>query len=304
MQGNGAGAAVEVLFQANATLAEGPIWDGRTRCLYWVDIRRARVSRFDLSAGRQTGVWIAPSRVGCVALTTDPGTLLVAAGATISTLDLATGGTETVAELPIDTARFRANDGRVDRLGRLWIGTMIDDIHAPDQFRDGQLFRVDPDSTVVPSGFEFELPNGLAWSGDGSLMYLNDTTAQTTYVFDYDLASGAVSNRRVLYDHGAGEGFPDGLSIDADGNLWSAQWDGWNIRKISPEARLLAEIPMPVRRPSSASFFGDALDRIVVTSATVDFQMKDFIDSPDAGSLFTMPANATGVPENLFQLQN
>lgn len=293
---------VDLLFQANATLGEGPVWDGRAGCLYWVDIRCSRVSRYDLAQQRQTGVWIMPHRTGCVALTSDPHKLLVAAGVDIFVLDLQSGATSEIAALPIDGTRFRANDGRVDANGRLWVGTMIDDVHAPECFSGGKLFRVDPDGTVDCPDYEFELPNGIDWSRDNTLMYFNDTTTLSTFCFDFDQANGSLSNRRVFYDHSGGAGFPDGLSVDSKGCIWSAQWDGWNIRKISPEGELLQEFPMPVRRPSSATFFGPQLDRIAITSATVDFTTQDFLLSPNAGSLFSMAAESSGVVENQFPL--
>jgi len=293
----------DVLFQANAILAEGPIWDERLSCLYWVDIRRCRISRFALATGRQTGVWITPSRVGCIGLTQDAGQLIVGAGAEIAMLDLVTGEWSSLTSLPIATPRHRINDGRVDARGRFWVGTMIDDIHQPDRFIGGALFRVDPDGTVTQALADCELPNGIGWSPDGKTMYFNDTTTAATWSFDFDVATGTLENRRKLYDHSGGAGFPDGLSVDATGAVWTAQWDGWNIRRISPEGMLIAEYPMPVRRPTSTSFFGSALDRIVVTSATVDFASEDFRESPDAGSLFVLPApGVAGLSEHYFAL--
>lgn len=290
-----------VLFQANATLAEGPIWDGRTGCLYWVDIRRSRVSRFDPALGRQTGVWITPARTGCVGLTRDLGRLIVAAGADVALLTLETGAWNVIATLPIDAPRYRANDGRIDSSGRLWVGTMIDDIHQPTSFDGGELFHVDADGQVMRALSGCELPNGIGWSPDDSRLYFNDTTTGKTWQFAYDAATGGLSDRSVLFDHSGGAGYPDGLAVDVIGCVWSAQWDGWNIRRIAPDGRLLAEYSMPVRRPSSASFYGAALDQIVITSATVDFTSVDYCESPDAGSLFMMPSPAVaGRQENIF----
>lgn len=290
-----------VLFQANATLGEGPVWDDREGALYWVDIRRQRISRLDPRLRQQTGIWVMPDRVGCIGLTDDVGTLVVGAGANIVLLHLGTGKTDRIATLPIDTERYRINDGRVDTAGRLWVGTMIDDIHAPDVFSGGRLFRVSNDGEVWQASGEFELPNGIVWTGDDASLLINDTTACVTYRYRFDSVTGEASDRTVFFDHSGRDGYPDGLSIDTDGCLWSAQWDGWNIRRISPNAELLAEYRMPVRRPSSATFFGRSLDRIAITSATVDFSTEDFLQSPDAGSIFEMDGHgASGRPENRF----
>jgi len=295
-------AKIELLFQANATLGEGPVWDARSGDLYWVDIRRRRIARYNYTKKCQTGVWITQKRPGCIALTTDPQKLLVAAREDVFVLDLQSGATSQIVRLPIDTARFRANDGRLDAKGRFWIGTMIDDVHAPESFSGGELFCVDTDGNIDRADYEFELPNGIGWNKDNTLMYMNDTTTLLTYCFDFDLAAGRLSNRRVFYDHSGGAGFPDGLSVDSDGCIWSAQWDGWNIRKISPDAELLEEFQMPVRRPSSAAFFGPKMNYIAITSATVDFTTEDFLSSPNGGSLFSMGTDAKGCEEYQFPL--
>jgi len=290
-----------VLFQANAALGEGPIWDDRAGVLYWVDIRKHRISRLDPRSRRQTGVWIMPKRVGCVGLTEAADTLVVGAGAAVFLLHLGNGKTDHIATLPIETPRHRINDGRVDKAGRLWVGTMIDDIHAPEAFHGGKLFRVSPCGEVWQAPGEFELPNGMVWTDDDTSLLINDTTARITYRYFFDSGSGHASDRDVFFDHSGRDGYPDGLSIDTEGCLWSAQWDGWNIRRISPDAELLTEYRMPVRRPSSATFFGESLDRIAITSATVDFSTDDFLQSPDAGAIFEMEASgATGRPENRF----
>lgn len=290
------------MFQANATLGEGPIWDPRSQNIYWIDIRRSRISRYNIKAGRQTGVWITAHRPGCIGLTLDENRLVVAAGNRVEILDLTTGRTEEIARLPIEASRFRANDGRVDRMGRFWVGTMIDDVHAPETFCDGALFRVDPDGSVFKVEDTLELPNGIGWNEDDTILYFNDTTTLKTFCFDFNSAAGTLSNRRVFYDHSGGEGYPDGLSVDTEGCVWSAQWDGWNIRKISPDGDLLEQFAMPVRRPSSAAFFGENLDQLVITSATVDFVTNDYLKSPDAGSLFSMRTDTTGTQENFFAL--
>lgn len=289
-----------VLHQANASLAEGPLWDARLGAVYWVDIRRCRIHRFRPDLGRQDHVWVLREPVGCIGLTPDPGVLVVVAGAEVFLLDLATGRETPVARLPIEVPRMRANDGRVDASGAFWIGTMIDDIHAPAAFSGGRLFRVAPDGRVSDSGFEFELPNGMGWSPDRRRFYINDSTALKTYVFDADPASGALSGRRVLFDHAGGDGLPDGLTVDRDGHVWSGQWNGWTIRRIDPAGQLRESFRVPVQRPSSVAFFGEGLDRMVFTSAANGMTMEDLLAAPEAGSLFELQVSARGTPEHLF----
>ena len=295
---------VKLLFQSNNLLGEGPLWDSRCGDLYWIDIRRCRISRFNLGQNCQTGVWITPTRPGCIALTSDESKLLVAAREEIFILNLNNGKLSKIASLQIDRKLFRANDGRVDSAGCLWVGTMIDDIYAPEHFKGGQVFRIDPEGNTSSTNYEFELPNGIAWNSESTLMYINDTTSLFTYCFDFDLENGQLSNKRIFFDHSKGSGYPDGLFVDAENCVWSAQWDGWNIRKLSPDGKLIKEFQMPVRRPSSATFFGPNMNQIAITSATVDFSTEDFLKSPNAGSLFSMQTKSTGVVENQFPLKN
>lgn len=292
--------AVSILHQANASLAEGPIWDARLGALYWVDIRRCRIHRFNTTRGRQDGVWVTRHSTGCVGLTADPDVLVVAAGAEVFLLNLITGSETHVAVLPVEAPLMRANDGRVDASGNLWIGTMIDDIHAPDAFTDGRLFRVTPSGEVSDSGIRLELPNGMGWSPDGATFYINNSTALKTYAFDVSPGSGQLSGQRVLFDHPAGEGLPDGLVVDGDGNVWSGQWNGWTIKMIAPGGQLLETWRVPVQRPSSLTFFGEDLDQLAFTSAANGMGIDELLAAPEAGSLFELEVAATGRHEHYF----
>lgn len=289
-----------VLHQANASLAEGPIWDGRLGAIYWVDIRRCRIHRFRVAEGRQDAVWVLRDSVGCIGLTADPDVLVVAAGLDVFLLNLTTGRETPVASLPLDSSLMRANDGRVDSAGNFWVGTMIDDIHAPSAFAGGRLFCVTPTGTVHDSGIEFELPNGMGWAPDGATFYINDSTALRTYAFDFDAQSRALSRQRIHFAHPADEGLPDGLTIGSDGHVWSGQWNGWNIKRIDAAGQLQHTYAVPVQRPSSVAFFGDRLDRMTYTSAANGFGMQDLLQAPEAGSLFELEVTGTGLAENYF----
>ncbi|MCC0022839.1 MAG: SMP-30/gluconolactonase/LRE family protein [Hyphomicrobiaceae bacterium] len=292
---------VECIQQANAILGEGPLWDWRTGDLFWIDIRRQQIFRHNLKTGRQTGQWATSERIGCVALTSQPDTLLVAAGLTVSQMDLATGDFTLLADLSAGRPGQRFNDGKVDAAGRLWVGTMLDDFLGPERFDGGGLHRIDPDGTVTYFG-EYLLPNGIGWTTDNKSMIFSDTVAASTYAFDFDVAAGTATNRRTIHRFEPEDGGPDGLTIDADDNIWSAMWDGWCLIKLSQEGEELERIQMPVRRPSSVTFGGENLDQMLITSATVDFTSADYLKSPQAGGLFAMRCGVTGKRENLFGL--
>lgn len=296
-------AKVECIQQANAILGEGPVWDWRTGDAYWVDIRRMQLFRHSLDRATQTGQWAFNARLGFVALTEQPGWLVVGVGLKLLLLEIDTGRTLLLADLDSDRAGHRINDAAVDAKGRLWVGTMMDDYFGPAEFVDGRLYRVDPDGTASRHG-SYLLPNGIGWSPDNSTMYINDSVARVTYAVDFDLDGGVAHNQRVLFWAGPSDGLPDGLSVDAEGNIWCAMWDGWAILKLSPDGRLLERHDMPVRRPSSATFGGHSLDQLLITSATVGFLSADYAESPLAGGLFQMAAGCTGKRANLFVISN
>lgn len=295
-------APVECIQQANAILGEGPVWDWRTGDVYWVDIRRMQVFRHALAEAMQTGQWAFAERVGFVALTSQPDWLVVGAGLRLWLLNEKSGRTHLFAELDAHREGHRINDASVDPDGRLWVGTMMDDFFAPAAFTDGRLYRVDSKGAVSRQADSYLLPNGIGWSPDRATLYINDSVARVTYALDFDAVLGAAGNRRVLFSAGANEGLPDGLSVDADGNIWCAMWDGWAILKLAPDGAVLARHEMPVRRPSSATFAGPGLDELLITSATVGFTSEDYARSPLAGGLFKTAAGCVGQRANLFAL--
>jgi sugar lactone lactonase YvrE len=189
----------------------------------------------------------------------------------------------------------RFNDGKVDRMGRFWAGTM-------DRFEreaSGALYRLDADLgwTRVDGGYR--VTNGPAFSLDGRTMYHNDSALQRVYAFD--LASdGTASNRRVFAQFGAGDGYPDGMTIDAEDCLWIAFWDGWCVRRLSPAGERLVELKVPAQRPTSCAFGGPGLDRLFITSARRDLGPDELAMQPDAGGLFMTMPGVKGVAEPLF----
>lgn len=290
---------VSCIQPANAILGEGPVWDWRSNDLFWIDIRRMQVFRRNHTAG-QTGQWVLPERLGCVALTRDPGQLLVTAGTKILLMNLSNGKTEELANPEPDRPTYRFNDGAVDAQGRLWLSTMMDDFHSPPRFSGGRLYRFEQGRPIALIADNYQLANGIGWSPDCRRMYINDTAAMITYAFDYDLDSGAASNRRALITHRIEGGLPDGLSVDEQGNIWIAMWDGYCLNKYTPDGALLQTVSMPVRRPSSMTFGAPQLDRLLITSATTGFESDDYRDSPLAGGLFSVRVNTTGRRAHLF----
>ncbi|TDS70428.1 SMP-30/gluconolactonase/LRE family protein [Comamonas sp. JUb58] len=288
---------VRLVQAANAILGEGPLWEPDEKCLYWIDIVRPAVYRYSPEEG-QTGMWILPEKVGCIAMK-EPGHLWVACRSGLYDLDTREGNLVRMIAYTqlIDSHRF--NDGAVDPCGRLWIGIMSEG--TPGQ--NGSLCRVESIDEVRTIEQDWVCPNGLDWSPDGSVFYAADSGLHTIWRFDYDLASGAAVNRRVFAKLPEGQGVPDGLTVDSEGCVWSAIWDGWRVDRFDPDGRLIQSIAMPVQRPTSVAFGGSVLSTLFVTSASVNVSNDGLRRGSQAGGVFAVDSQIRGLPSRRAHLR-
>jgi sugar lactone lactonase YvrE len=285
---------VRCVQQANAILGEGPSWSHSEGILYWVDIERPAVFRFDPAQG-QTGHWPMPRTIGCAA-PAQSGRLVYADRDGFGYLNLADGTTNIIADTEKEITGNRFNDGKVDRKGRLWAGTLDMAYCNPT----GSLYRLDPDGTVNHMASGFTCSNGLGWSPDDQTMYFTDSTAGVIWAYEFDADSGSLGPRRVFASLQPSHGLPDGLTVDREGFVWSAIWNGWRVIRFAPDGRIDLEVKMPVQRPSSC-MFGDAdLRTLYITSACVELGWGALKSGPLAGSLFAMRTDVPGMPETLF----
>ena len=283
---------VTCVADVKAVLGEGPVWVAPERALYWVDINGQKVFRLD--EHRAVRSWDTPARVGCLAPRAGGGFIGGTAHG-LAWIDLEADRFDAFANPEADLPDNRFNDGKVDRRGRFWAGTMDN----REREASGSLYRLDPDMTLAAIDKGYRVTNGPAFSPDGSRMYENDSALQVTYVFDVD-QGGNVSNRRLFARYGRGDGYPDGMTVDADGCLWIAFWDGWCVRRFTPEGKLLATIEMPVQRPTSCAFGGAGLDTLFITSASRDLEGTELARQPLAGGLFAVDVGVHGIAELPF----
>ncbi len=190
----------------------------------------------------------------------------------------------------------RYNDGKCDRRGRLWIGS-LDMGAAPNR---GSLFRIDADGTATRMDSGFTVANGLGFSPDDTRMYFTDTGRRTIYAYDFDLARGEIAHRRPFVELAEAQGRPDGLAVDAEGFVWVALWDGWTILRYDPEGRVALRVPLPVPRPTSCCFGGPDLRTLFITSASVRLPEQALADAPLSGALFACVPGVAGLPETPF----
>jgi sugar lactone lactonase YvrE len=269
-----------------AELGEGPCWDPVSGSLYWVDAPAGLVHCLD-GDGRHES-FDAGQPVGAV-VTREGGGLVLAAGDGFLALDQASGTVSPLATAEPGKPGNHMNDGACDRAGRFYAGSMAED-ELPGQ---GALYRLDPDRSVTQLLTGVGISNGIGWSPDDQLMYYVDSLAYRVDIFDYDQATGEISGRRALASLGEGAVVPDGLAVDADGNVWVAVWGGGVLRRYSPAGQLTGEVPLPAAHVTSCAFGGPELEQLYITTAAGPGSL--------AGALFTCPAGAAGLPTHPYR---
>jgi sugar lactone lactonase YvrE len=283
---------VSCVLEADDLLGEGPVWSGREGALYRVDIKRPRLRRYEPGTGAVRD-WPLPAEVGSVALRTAGGAV-VALRTGLHLLDLGTGGTTRICDPEEDRPENRFNDGKCDRRGRFWAGTMRDDESAPD----GALYRLDADRSCTRVLTGVICSNGIGWSPDGGTMYYTDTWTRRIDALEFDPETGELGRRSVFArDDVPGEGVPDGLTVDAEGGVWSAKWDGWRLVRYAPDGSVDRVVPMPVQRPTSVAFGGPDLGTLYVTSARIGLDGAALRQAPLSGGLFALDPGVRGLPE-------
>lgn len=277
---------------ARARLGEGPSWDARAGVLWWVDIQNHRVHRWDPAAGEDTA-WEVGETVGCAHPAAD-GRVVVALRRGVALLDPSGGALETLATLLPERPGMRLNDGRCDVRGRLWVGSMTREEGG------AALFRVDPDGAVHEAATGLTTSNGLGWSPDGATLYLTDSPAKSILAFDFDMEAGTLSRRRVFADLSGPDSVPDGLAVDAEGCVWSAQWGGACLVRFAPDGGELLRVRMPVPNPTSCAFGGADGTELYVTSASIGMTEEQIEDAFESGDLFVLRPGVAGPPAARF----
>ena len=283
---------------AGAELLEGPVWDPNGRCLYFVDIMQGRVHRWlpRTDAPRTHEIRAEVGSVGAVALT-DRNDLVLAVRDGFARLNPRTGAVVTIAAVEADRPGQRMNDGKCDRAGRFWAGTMALDETAGA----GSLYRLDPDGRVHEMLGGVTISNGIDWSDDAATMYYIDSPTRRIDMFDFDLASGAIANRRTFVRIPKQHGIPDGLTVDADGCVWVALWRGAAVHRYTPYGLLDTIVRVPTACPTSCAFGGSNLRDLYITTAAIELSDRERAEQPLAGGLFVCRPGPAGRAPNRFK---
>lgn len=286
---------VSVVTDRPDILGEAPMWRPQEGRLYWVDAFAPAIRRLDPATGRMESFPM-PADIGSFVFAED-GSLVGGMRTGFNHILLEEGETNILANPIARDLRILLNDGKCDRRGRYWCGT----VHSDFIGREAELFRLDPDLSVHRMDGGFIIGNGIAFSPDDRLMYFADSRDETVWVYDFDIEAGSISNRRRFFSTVDMEGRVDGAACDTGGNYWCALVHGGAVGCISPQGKLIERIEVPARHPTMVAFGGERLDQIYVTSATAMLAEYERADWPDAGKVFRIDGTgARGLPEPVF----
>ncbi len=287
---------VDCVLRTQSILGESPIWDPHDKVLFWVDIEAHDIHRFHPDSGVNDTFHL-PQIVSSVALRQQGG-LIITVKDNFAFFDPDTGKLDLLGGPDLDMSESRFNDGKCDRQGRFWAGTMnLVQYDAPS----GNLYRFNPDGRITRALSQVRLSNGLGWSPDNRVMYFAESFRHCIHAFDFDADEGTISNQRVFASLDEKfNGVPDGLTVDAEGCVWSAQPGLGQIVRYSPTAKVECVIELPVLRPTSCTFGGDRLDVLYVTSAAETLTAEQVAQAPLSGGLLAVYPGVHGLPEPRF----
>ena len=285
---------VQCAIPAEDFLGEGPFWSASDKRLHWVDILAPGIASGDPQTGERAFQPM-PELVG-VAIPKASGGFICATETGIKARS-PIGEISTLAEPEQDRPDNRFNDGKCDAKGRLWVGSLAINTE-PDR---GRLWRFDPDGTATMIEDKVHIANGLGWSPDNRTFYFTDSGARQIWAYDFDLDAGTVSNRRIFVQFERGEGVPDGMTVDTEGGVWVAMWDGWCVRRYRADGTLDRAVSLPVPRPTSCTFGGDDMKTLFVTSARIRLSAKHLSEAPLSGSVLSIRTEVEGQPDRIFQ---
>ncbi|WP_063719371.1 SMP-30/gluconolactonase/LRE family protein [Paraburkholderia xenovorans] len=274
-------------------LGESPIWSPLEQALWWIDVANPTLWRHDPASGA-LDQWSLPRPPAVIALRRNGGLLLLFRRGYLL-LDRPAPGDIIAEPVPFALDADRLNDGKVDQAGRMWVGSLARDLVSPV----GQLYRFGTDRALHPVDRGFTLSNGIGWSPMQTTMYFADTHSKTVHAYDFECTSGTLANRREFIRI-SGHGGPDGLTVDANGNVWVAVFGAGAVHCYRPDGVLARAIELPTAFPTSCTFGGPGLDTLYVTSASMNLDGEAVSGTASTGAVWAVEAVGPGQPESLL----
>lgn len=276
--------------------AEVPYWVKEEAAVYFVDTENPRVAKYSPDTG-DLEVFYVPYNFQCIAKC-DNGKWIGTVTNGVVLWDQEKNTCKFLGNPEKDKASFFLNDGTVDKMGRFFFGSYdSDDLEGGT----GSIYMVDSNLRIKKVASGFSVCNGMVFSSDNKKFYMSEQFGGKILEFDWDEDACLLSNQKTLYELPKEKGLPDGLIMDSEGMLWLAHWWGWQISRISPEGRVLAEIPVPVTTPTCMAFIGDKMDLLFITTAIKAVDEEDLKKGHLAGDIFQIEMNTTGREENRFK---
>ena len=269
------------------TLGESHLWDYRRNALFWVDIENGLIHSYKPES-KNIETYQFGEKVGCIAMH-ESGGFILATELGLNYWSPYSGCKKEFLPIKHSHKESMFNDGKVDPLGRFWIGSK-----GPKG--SSKLWMVQ-ENKLIEKISDLTISNGLDWSVDKGVFYHTDSGDNAIYRYDIDLQTTTLSNRQTFFR--PKKGTPDGLTIDSDGNIWTAIWDGWQVLQLNPAGEVLSEISMPVQRPTSITFGGQDLRQLFISSASEGLTESERLEQPYAGDLFVIEPGVTGLNANL-----
>ena len=281
---------LELIADYNCVVGEGPMWHPIENMVYWADIPQGRIFRYDPNT-TEHGLIFEGGEVGGFTVQDDGSLLLFMESGAVASLRQ--GKLEYLIDEIESERDTRFNDVIADPAGRVFCGTMPSDSHL------GSLYRLDTDGSISHVLGGIGISNGMGFTPDGKQMYYTDSPTHNIYIFEYDIATGELSNQRVFVNTGENDGIPDGMTVDAEGYVWSARWDGSSLVRYSPQGEQVNRIWFPARKVSSVIFGGDDYTDMYVTTAGGQDKTGE---GPGAGCLYKINLGISGKREYLSKV--
>jgi L-arabinonolactonase len=284
------------ILPAGNILGEGISWDSHRGTLWWTDIQACRLYRYDWTGGAMQALQT-PERVGSFGFVAASDELIAAFASGIALYDPQQRTVNWLARPETITPGVRFNDGRVDRRGRFWSGTMVEDEQLPAR---GCLYSIDGTGEARCHLQGVRISNGLCFSPDGTRVYFADSPTRTISVYELNEPDGTLGLRRTLAQTPEGA-FPDGATVDVDGCVWSAHWGAGHVVRYTPDGRIDRTIEVPTRQPTCVCFGGPDLDILCVTTAREGLDDATLTNEQHAGDVFLYRVGTQGLPESEYQ---
>lgn len=286
-------------YEIPSLLGEGAFWNYKSQELYWIDIdgKKLHIYKPETKTNRS---FPTPSRIGTVVPRTDT-TAVIALEDGIYIINTENGNIELLSDIEKEMTYNRFNDGKCDPNGDLWVGSM----HLEQMAPMGSVYKISETGETTEMIDSVTISNGIVWTKDATTMYYIDTPTQNIQVFDFDETTSTLSNERTAVRISEAIGFPDGMAIDEEDMLWVGLWNGNAVGRFDPNTgELISKIEVPAHNVTSCAFGGKNLDKLYITTASVDMTEEEKTNYPLAGSLFVADPGVKGVRSEFFRKNN